>query len=53
LLIVLVVPGSWRRPADYFDFVNGFITEPWFGELIMFMSLLGLWTHLAGGIPAR
>lgn len=35
--------------ADYFDFVNGFITS-WFGDLIMFMSLLGLWYHTLSGI---
>ena len=33
----------------YFNAVNGFITS-WFGDLIMFFSVLGLWYHTLAGI---
>lgn len=33
----------------YFDVVNGFVTS-WFGDLIMFLSVLGLWYHTLAGI---
>ena len=35
--------------AEYFDIANGFITS-WFGDLVMFLSLLGLWYHTLAGI---
>lgn len=35
--------------AEYFDIANGFITN-WFGDLVMFLSLLGLWYHTLAGI---
>ena len=33
----------------YFATVNGFVTS-WFGDLIMFCSVLGLWYHSLAGI---
>ena len=35
--------------AEDFDIANGFITS-WFGDLVMFLSLLGLWYHTLAGI---
>jgi succinate dehydrogenase / fumarate reductase cytochrome b subunit len=35
--------------AEYFDIANCFITS-WFGDLVMFLSLLGLWYHTLAGI---
>ena len=35
--------------AEAFDAINGFITS-WFGDLVMFLSLLGLWYHTLAGI---
>ncbi|MGC1503466.1 MAG: succinate dehydrogenase, cytochrome b556 subunit [Sulfitobacter sp.] len=34
---------------DYFAIANGFVTS-WFGDLIMFFSLLGLWYHTLAGV---
>ncbi|MDF3412866.1 succinate dehydrogenase, cytochrome b556 subunit [Sulfitobacter sp. M57] len=34
---------------EYFAIANGFVTS-WFGDLIMFLSLLGLWYHTLAGI---
>ena len=34
---------------DYFAIVNGFLTS-WFGDLIMFFSVLGLWYHTLAGV---
>ncbi|MFT6673891.1 MAG: succinate dehydrogenase / fumarate reductase cytochrome b subunit [Sulfitobacter sp.] len=33
----------------YFDLVNGLLTC-WFGDLVMFFSVLGLWYHTLAGI---
>ena len=33
----------------YFDMVNGILTS-WFGDLVMFLSVLGLWYHTLAGI---
>ncbi|MEP1765713.1 MAG: succinate dehydrogenase, cytochrome b556 subunit [Sulfitobacter sp.] len=33
----------------YFAFVNGLLTS-WFGDLIMFFSVLGLWYHTLAGV---
>ena len=33
----------------YFAIVNGFLTS-WFGDLVMFLSVLGLWYHTLAGI---
>lgn len=35
--------------AAYFDTVNGVLTS-WFGDLVLFLSLLGLWYHTLAGI---
>tara|TARA_R110002049_G_scaffold23781_4_gene84510 strand:+ start:13060 stop:13443 length:384 start_codon:yes stop_codon:yes gene_type:complete len=35
--------------AGYFDTVNGLLTS-WFGDLVMVLSLLGLWYHTLTGI---
>ncbi len=35
--------------AEYFAIANGFITS-WFGDLIMFLSLWGLWYHTLAGV---
>jgi succinate dehydrogenase cytochrome b subunit len=34
---------------SYFNIANGFLTS-WFGDLVMFLSLLGLWYHMLAGI---
>ena len=34
---------------SYFDVVNGFLTS-WFGDLIMTLSVLGLWYHTLAGV---
>lgn len=33
----------------YFAIVNGFLTS-WFGDLVMFFSVLGLWYHTLAGV---
>ncbi len=33
----------------YFNTVNGFVTS-WFGDLVMLLSVLGLWYHTLAGI---
>jgi len=35
--------------AEHFAVANGFITS-WFGDLIMFLSLWGLWYHTLAGV---
>ena len=35
--------------ADHFATVNGLLTS-WFGDLVMVLSLLGLWYHTLAGI---
>lgn len=35
--------------AEYFAVANGFVTS-WFGDLIMFLSVLGLWYHTLAGV---
>jgi len=47
LLIVWWFLAAATSPG-YFDFVNGFITS-WFGDLIMFLSVWGLWYHTLAG----
>lgn len=34
---------------EAFATANGFITS-WFGDLVMFLSVLGLWYHMLGGL---
>ncbi|MBB3995034.1 succinate dehydrogenase / fumarate reductase cytochrome b subunit [Sulfitobacter undariae] len=48
LLIVWWFLAAASGPA-YFAIVNGFLTS-WFGDLIMFFSVLGLWYHSLAGI---
>lgn len=48
LLIVWWFLAAASGPA-YFTIVNGFLTS-WFGDLIMFFSVLGLWYHSLAGI---
>lgn len=48
LLIVWWFAALARGPEAYAT-ANGFITS-WFGDLVMFFSLLGLWYHMLGGI---
>jgi succinate dehydrogenase / fumarate reductase cytochrome b subunit len=48
LLIVWWFLAAASGPA-YFAIVNGFLTS-WFGDLIMFFSVLGLWYHTLAGI---
>lgn len=47
LLIVWWFLAAATGPG-YFEFVNGFVTS-WFGDLIMFFSVLGLWYHTLAG----
>lgn len=35
--------------AEYFAVANGFLTS-WFGRLVMFFSLLGIWYHYLSGL---
>ena len=35
--------------SDYFEIVNGFLTS-WFGDLVLFFSVLGLWYHTLAGV---
>jgi len=35
--------------ADYFAMVNGLLTS-WFGDLVLFLSLLAFWYHALGGL---
>ena len=34
---------------EAFAVANGFVTS-WFGDLVMFFSVLGVWYHLLGGL---
>lgn len=48
LLIVWWFLAAASGP-EYFAIVNGFLTS-WFGDLIMFFSVLGLWYHTLAGV---
>jgi succinate dehydrogenase / fumarate reductase cytochrome b subunit len=48
LLIVWWFLAAASGP-EYFAIVNGFLTS-WFGDLIMVLSVLGLWYHTLAGI---
>ncbi|MDC0135802.1 succinate dehydrogenase, cytochrome b556 subunit [Sulfitobacter sp.] len=48
LLIVWWFLAAASGPA-YFAIVNGFLTS-WFGDLVMFFSVLGLWYHTLAGV---
>jgi len=47
-LIVWWFLSAATSPA-YFDVVNGLLTS-WFGDLVMFFSVLGLWYHTLAGV---
>lgn len=53
MLIAALLIVWWFLAAatseDYFNAVNGFVTS-WFGDLIMFFSVLGLWYHTLAGV---
>ena len=48
LLIVWWFLAAASGP-EYFAIVNGFLTS-WFGDLIMFFSVAGIWYHTLAGI---
>ena len=48
LLIVWWFLAAATSPG-YFAFVDGFVTS-WFGDLIMALSVLGLWYHTLAGL---
>ncbi|MFK7836676.1 MAG: succinate dehydrogenase, cytochrome b556 subunit [Sulfitobacter sp.] len=48
LLIVWWFLAASSSP-EYFAVANGFITS-WFGDLVMFLSVLGLWYHTLAGV---
>ncbi len=53
MLVAALLIVSWflaaATSAECFAAVNGFVTS-WFGDLIMFFSLLGLWYHTLAGM---
>ena len=48
LLIVWWFVAAAAGP-EAFATANGFLTS-WFGDLVLFLSVLGLWYHLLGGL---
>ena len=48
LLVVWWFVAAAAGP-EAFAIANGFVTS-WFGDLVMTLSLLGLWYHLLGGL---
>ena len=53
MLIAALIIVWWFLAAAtseaYFNTVNGFVTS-WYGDLVMFLSVLGLWYHTLAGI---
>jgi succinate dehydrogenase / fumarate reductase cytochrome b subunit len=53
LLIAALLIVWWflaaATSAEYFSIANAFITS-WFGDLVMFLSLWGLWYHTLAGV---
>ena len=53
MLIAALMIVWWFLAAatsvEYFDTVNGFVTS-WFGDLVLTLSVLGLWYHALAGI---
>lgn len=53
MLIAALMIVWWFLAAasseSYFNIANGFVTS-WFGDLIMFFSVLGLWYHTLAGV---
>lgn len=53
-LLVSFALGVWwlfaaSTSAEYFAVANGFLTS-WFGQLILILSLLGMWYHYLAGL---
>ncbi|MEE3070919.1 MAG: succinate dehydrogenase, cytochrome b556 subunit [Pseudomonadota bacterium] len=53
LLVAALMTVWWFLAAasgpEYYEFANGVITS-WFGDLVMALSVLGLWYHTLGGV---
>ncbi len=53
LLVAVILIVWWllaaSTSADYFAMANGVLTS-WFGDLVLLLSLLGLWYHTLAGI---
>jgi succinate dehydrogenase / fumarate reductase cytochrome b subunit len=53
LLIAALLVVWWflaaATSAEYFAIANGLVTS-WFGDLVMFLSLWGLWYHTLAGV---
>ena len=53
LLVAALMTVWWFLAAasgpEYYEFANGVITS-WFGDLVMFFSVLGLWYHTLAGV---
>ena len=53
LLLAALLVVWWFLAAatspEYYAFANGVITS-WFGDLVMFLSLWGLWYHTLAGV---
>ena len=53
MLIAALLSVWWflaaASSAEAFATANGFVTS-WFGDLIMFFSVMGLWYHTLGGL---
>lgn len=53
LIVAMLLIVWWFLAAasgpEAFETANGFITS-WFGDLVMFLSLLGLWYHFLAGL---
>ncbi|MGH1367706.1 MAG: succinate dehydrogenase, cytochrome b556 subunit [Maritimibacter sp.] len=48
ILIVWWLLAAATGP-EYFATANGFLTS-WFGDLVLFLSMLALWFHFANGV---
>lgn len=53
LIVSAIICVWWLLAAasgpEYYGFVNGVITS-WFGDLVLALSVLGLWYHLLAGL---
>jgi succinate dehydrogenase / fumarate reductase cytochrome b subunit len=53
LLVAALMTVWWflaaASGAEYYDFANAVITS-WFGDLVMALSVLGLWYHTLAGV---
>ena len=41
--------AALARGPEAFATANGFLTS-WFGDLVLFFSVMGMWYHLLGGV---